>query len=213
MVMMCAVKRVFFAAVAGCAAAALAQADGGPRHRPVRRAADAGMSRQKPVLLGTDPPGKLRPPGPSADGGVAVADAGPDEVHRELQQLRVRVDQLERERAQSQQSSQQLEQITQELQDLRRQVADAEAQRQAELQEAQAQRAAVRSAVDGLYAAQAQMAGGGYEVDAQLSRAESAFTGEAQRNVRLARMALQNRDLAAARAYLASAIAAAQQGR
>ena len=213
MVMMCAVKRVFFAGVAGCAAAALAQADGGPRHRPVRRAADAGVSRQKPVLLGTDPPGKLRPPGPSADGGVAVADAGPDEVHRELQQLRVRVDQLERERAQSQQSSQQLEQITQELQDLRRQVADAEAQRQAELQEAQAQRAAVRSAVDGLYAAQAQMAGGGYEVDAQLSRAESAFTGEAQRNVRLARMALQNRDLAAARAYLASAIAAAQQGR
>jgi predicted component of type VI protein secretion system len=211
--MMSAVKRVLFAAVAGLAAAALAQADGGQRRRPARRRADAGVSRQKPVLLGTDPPGKLRPLEPSADGGVALADAGPDEVHRELQQLRARVDQLERERAQSQQSAQQLQQITQELQELRRQVADAEAQRQAEAEQAQARRASTQSAVDGLYAAQAQLAGGGYDVEAQLSRAESAFSGDAQRNVRLARTALQNRDLSAARAYLAAAIAAAQQGR
>jgi chromosome segregation ATPase len=211
--MMCAVKRVFFAAVVGCAAAALAQADGGTRRRPVRRGADAGVARQKPVLLGTDPPGKLRPVDAASDAGVATADAGPDEVHRELQQLRARVDMLERERAQAQQSTQQLQQINQELQELRRQVADAEAQRQAEVQEAQARRTSVQSAVDGLYAAQAQMAGGGYDVDAQLSRAESTFTGEAQRNVRLARTALQNRDLLAARAYLSAAIAAAQQGR
>lgn len=206
-------KRVFFAAVAGCAAAALAQADGGTRRRPARHRADAGVTRQKPVLLGTDPPGKLSPPDASADGGVAVADAGPDEVHRELQQLRARVELLERERAQTQQSAGQLQQITQELQELRRQVADAEAQRQAEVEQAQARRASVQSAVDALYGAQAQMAGGGYDVDAQLSRAEAIFTGDAQRNVRLARMALQNRDLSAARAYLSAAIAAAQQGR
>lgn len=171
------------------------------------------MTRQKPVLLGTDPPGKLRPADAIPDSGVAAADAGPDEVHRELQQLRARVDMLERERAQSQQSGQQLQQITQELQELRRQVADAEAQRQAEVEQAQARRASTQSAVDSLYGAQAQLAGGSYDVEAQLSRAESAFTGDAQRNVRLARTALQNRDLAAARAYLAAAIAAAQQGR
>ena len=211
--MMCAVKRVLFAAVLGCAAAALAQADGGQRRRPARRGADAGVTRQKPVLLGTDPPGKLRPPDPSSDAGIASADAGPDEMHRELQQLRARVDMLERERAQSQQSTQQLQQINQELQQLRQQVADAEAQRQAEQDQARARRASVQSAVDALYGAQAQLAGGGYDVEAQLSRAEAAFTGDAQRNVRLARMALQNRDLAAARAYLSSAIAAAQQGR
>lgn len=212
--MMCAVKRVFFAAVIGFAAAALAQADGGTRRRPARRGADAGVARQKPVLLGTDPPGKLRPPDPSSDAGVASADAGPpDEMHRELQQLRARVDMLERERAQSQQSAQQLQQINQELQQLRRQVADAEAQRQAEVEQAQARRASVQSAVDALYGAQAQLAGGGYDVEEQLSRAESTFTGDAQRNVRLARTALQNRDLSAARAYLSAAIAAAQQGR
>lgn len=210
--MMCAVKRVFFAAVVGCAAAALAQADGGTRRRPGRRAADAGVTRQKPVLLGTDPPGKLRPPDPASDAGVASADAGPDEVHRELQQLRARVDMLERERAQSQQSAQQLQQINQELQQLRQQMADAEAQRQAEVEQAQSRRATVQSAVDALYGAQAQLAGGSYDIEAQLSRAESTFSGDAQRNVRLARMAVQNRDLSAARAYLSAAIAAAQQG-
>ena len=92
-------------------------------------------------------------------------------------------------------------------------MADAEAQRQAEVDQAQARRASVQSAVDALYGAQAQLAGGGYEIEAQLSRAEAAFTGDAQRNVRLARTALQNRDLSAARAYLSAAIAAAQQGR
>src|SRR5947209_9374523 len=82
---------------------------------------DAGDSAErrrgdKPILLGTDPPGRLRnvPAGP--DAGVAARDAGPDEVHRELQALRARLEQLEQERSRSQQTAQQLQQLNEQVQ-------------------------------------------------------------------------------------------------
>lgn len=209
------VRRASILAIVGCAAAAaaLAQVDGGTPRRS-RRRADAGVSASdRPILLGTDPPGRLRPSPPSPDAGIAQHDGGPDSVHRELQQLRARVDALEQERARNQQTAEQLQQITQELQQLRQQIADAEAQRQAAEQQQQSRRAAVQSAVDALYAAQTQLAGGNAAIEQQLAQAEAAFSGQAQRDLQYARTALQNRDLAAARAYLSAAISDAQQGR
>jgi colicin import membrane protein len=190
-------------------AALLAQSR--PASRPSRGRADGG---DRPILLGTDPPGKLRPNPPAADGGVeAQRDAGVEAVQRELQQLRARIDALERERTQAQQNARQLDQVVQELQQLRQQVADAEARRQAAEEQQQAQRASMQTAVDSLYAAQQRLAGGDSAIEAQLDQAQSAFTGQAQRDIQAARVALRNRDLAAARALLSAAINHAQAGR
>lgn len=180
--------------------------------RPKRGKADAG---DRPILLGTDPPGRLRPPVPSPDAGAdgGPADAGPDEVHRELQQLRARLEALEQDRAARAQTAQQLQQLSQELQQIRQQMADAEARRLAEEQERQTRRAAVQSAVDGLYAAQQRLMAGDSSIEAELDRAQSTFTGQALRDIEAARAALQNRDLSRARAFLAAAISDAQAGR
>ena len=190
---------------------ALLLAQSRPASRGARGRADAG---DPPILLGTDPPGKLRPNPPSPDGGVVgQRDAGPDPIQQEMQQLRARIDALEQERAQTRQDAQKLDQLVQELQQLRQQVADAEARRQAIEEQQQAQRASVQTAVDALYAAQQRLAGGNYAIETELDQAQRSFTGQAQRDVQAARAALQNRDLAAARALLSAAISHAQAGR
>ena len=180
-----------------------------PPSRAPRGRADAG-----PVLLGTDPPGRLRPTPPSPDAGTtAQHDGGFDDVHRELQQLRARLEALEQERAQAQQNAQQLQQLVQEVQQLRQRIADAEAQRQVAEQERETRRASVQSAVDALYTAQQRLAGGNGSIETELEQAQSAFTGQAQRDIEAARAALRNRDLSAARALLSAAISDAQAGR
>ena len=180
-----------------------------PPSRAPRGRADAG-----PVLLGTDPPGRLRPAPPSPDAGTtAQHDGGVDDVHRELQQLRARLEALEQERAQAQQNAQQLQQLVQEVQQLRQRIADAEAQRQVAEQERETRRASVQSAVDALYTAQQRLAGGNGSIETELEQAQSAFTGQAQRDIEAARAALRNRDLSAARALLSAAISDAQAGR
>jgi predicted component of type VI protein secretion system len=192
-------------------AALLAQSSRTPS-RPARGRADAG---DRPILLGTDPPGRLRPDS-AADGGIAATqrDGGSDlALQREIQQLRARVDSLEQERAQTQHNARQLEQVVQELQQLRQQVADAEAQRQAAEEQQRAQRASTQAAVDSLYSAQQRLAGGDSAIEAQLDQAQSTFSGQAQRDIQAARNALRNRDLATARALLNAAISDAQSGR
>ena len=178
--------------------------------RTTRGRADAG---EKPILLGTDPPGRLRPNPADAGAPPAPRDAGPDETQRELQQLRARLELLEQERSQNQQTAQQLQQLSQDVQALRQQIADAEAQRAAAEQQRAADRASVRSAVDALYGAQERLAGGNSAIEAALDQAQAAFTGQAQRDVAAARDALRNRDLSAARALLSVAISNAQAGR
>lgn len=184
-----------------------------PRERRdggVRRRADAG---DRPIILGTDPPGRLRVPPAAPDAGVAERDAGPDEVHRELQALRARIDALEQERARAQQTAEALQQLNSQVQLMRQQLADAEARRVAEEQQREAQRANVQAAVDALASAQQRLMTGDYGIDAELDRAQATFTGQAQRDVQAARVALQNRDLARARAFLNAAILDAQAGR
>jgi hypothetical protein len=190
---------------------ALLLAQGRPPSRASRGRPDAG---DKPILLGTDPPGRLRPAAPvAADGGVAQRDAGPDEVQRELQALRARLEALEQDRAHSQETARLVQQLAAEVQQLRQQTADAEAQRQAAEQLRESQRADVQSAVSALYAAQQRLQGGNASIDVELEQAQAVFTGRAQREIQAARAALQNRDLSAARALLAAAISDAQAGR
>jgi chromosome segregation ATPase len=176
--------------------------------RTPRGRADAG-----PVLLGTDPPGRLRPAPATDAGAIAQQDGGLDDVHRELQQLRARLEALERERAQAQENAQRLQQLVDDVHQLRQQIADAEAQRQAAEQERQTRRASVQSAVDALYGAQQRLAGGNSSIEAELDQAQSSFTGQAQRDIEAARAALRNHDLSTARALLSAAISDAQAGR
>ncbi|MCA1829585.1 MAG: hypothetical protein ABR567_12020 [Myxococcales bacterium] len=199
--------RVLAAAAAGIAASLLVRQPPEGR-RPPRGRPDAG-----PVLLGTDPPGKLRPSPPFDAGTSAQADAGVDAVHAEILQLRARVDALERERAQLQQQSQQLSEIARQLQDLRSQLADADSRRQAAEQQQAARREQLQVGVSALYQAQSMLAGGNSSIDDQLAQAQGSFPPQAQRDIDSARTALQNRDLAAARAYLSAAISDAQQGK
>jgi chromosome segregation ATPase len=165
------------------------------------------------VLLGTDPPGRLRAFGSSDGGVIAQSDAGADDLRREVAQLRARISALEQDRGQLQQQSQQLGEVVRQLQELRGQLADGESRRQAEGQREQAHREEVQTGVTALQQAQAMLAGGDASVDAQLTQAQAAFPPQAQKDIAAARGALQNRDLSAARAYLSSAIAHAQQGR
>jgi hypothetical protein len=189
-------------------AALLAQAPASSR--PARGKADAG---QKPILLGTDPPGKLRHASADAGADAGPADAGPDEVHRELQTLRARIEVLEQERAQSQMTAQQLQQLTLEVQQIRQQLADAQARRVADEQQRQAQEDAVQSGVDTLVAAQQRLVSGDASIDAELDRAQASFSGQALQDVQAAREALRNKDLAQARRLLSAAIDDARAGR
>ena len=200
--------RLLFAPVL-CALLAFAQSS--PEARTPRRTRpDAGAG---PVRLGPDPPGKLRPSAPSDGGTIAQVDAGPTPTEIELQQLRSRVDALERERAVLEEQTQQLSRITQQLQQLRAQLADAEAARQDEARQQSARREQLQGGVNALYAAQNMLAGGNFSVEDQLSQAQGSFPPQAQRDIEAARAAIQNRDLSQARTYLNAAISDAQQGK
>jgi uncharacterized membrane-anchored protein YhcB (DUF1043 family) len=189
-----------------------------PPTRTTSRQRDAGVRRRRdagdrPIILGTDPPGRLRPAAEVGDGGVVERDAGPDEVRRELQALRARIDALEQERLRTQQTAEMLQQLNGQVQQMRQQLADAEARRVAEEQQRETQRANLQVAVDTLASAQQRLISGDYSIDAELDRAQATLTGQAQQDVQAARAAVQNRDLARARALLNAAILDAQAGR
>jgi len=196
--------------------AALAQKGTRPQGRSGRGTPDGGVSRVRtpgPIFLGTDPPGKLRPQHAETDGGTPVPRiAAPDDVQRELQQLRLRVDALERERGQLQQQSQQLGEVMLQLQDLRRQLADGEERKQSALQQERAQQEQRESSLGALQRAQAALASGDSAVEDQLTQAQASMPPLAQRDLEAARTALRNRDLSAARGYIGAAMQHARQG-
>ncbi len=195
------------------AAAALAQSQS-PQGRSQRGRADAGPSRSRgPVFLGTDPPGKLRPLGTPDGGEVARIDGGPDELRREVQDLRARVLRLEQERAQLQRESQRVDEVARQIQELRGQIAEGESRKASAQKDEEARRAEVESGVTALQQALSMLSTGDSTVEAQLAQAQAAFPPQARYDVAAARAALENRDLSAARAWLSSAIAHAQQGR
>lgn len=197
-------------------AAAFNQKDTRPQGRSGHGTADGGVSRVRtpgPIFLGTDPPGKLRPQRAESDGGTPVPRiAAPDDVQRELQQLRTRVDALERERGQLQQQSQQLGEVMRQVEDLRRQLAEGEQRKQTALQKERAQQEQRQSGLSALRQAQAALAGGDSAVEDQLAQAQASLPPQAQDDLEAARTALRNRDLSAARAWLSAAIQHGQQG-
>ena len=148
------------------------------------------------------------------DGGTAQQqDAGPDEVHLQLQALQARIDTLERDRAQNQQQADLLQQLVAEMRDLRAQIAAADTRQKTSEQERAARQTQMQTAVSSLQSAQYRLMSGDANVDAELDQAASAFSGPARRDVEAARTALRNRDLAQARAYLGAAITDAAQER
>lgn len=202
-------------AVALVVAAALAQGAPRPQGRKRRAPADGGTSRvrtQGPIFLGTDPPGKLRPQRADADGGTQARVAAPDDVQRELKQLRTRVEALEQERGQLQEQSQQLGEVVRQLQELRGQMAEGERRKQAAQQQERAQREEREVGVGALQQAQSALAVGDTAIEDQLAQAEASFPPQAQRDIEAARAALRNRDLTSVRAYLDTAVQHARQG-
>jgi hypothetical protein len=174
------------------------------------------------VLLGPDPPGRLRPdPPPARDAGIAAAstiDGGADGGTRSLQslqieELRARIALLEQQAALQQQQAQQMQLMNEQLSALRQQMADQENRRAQERQQAQQHAEATQSAINSLTYVQQQLMQGDTSVGAALDQAQSAFTGQAQRDIDYARQALRNGDVAGARTYVYSAIMDAQSGR
>ena len=197
----------------------LAQSSGAARKKT--RARSDGGTDGGPVLLGPDPPGRLRPDPPGGrDGGIGgLPDAGaPDGGQRatqsqQIDELRARIAALEQQASASQQQAQQLTEMNQQIQALRQQLADADARRQAEERQAQRRKQSTEAAIQSLSNAQYQLSTGNTGIEEALNQAESAFTGQAQRDIEAARTALRNSDLAAARTMLNAAILDAQQGR
>jgi hypothetical protein len=196
----------------------LAQASGAARKK-TRGRSDGGTDGG-PILLGPDPPGRLRPDPPGGrDAGIGLPDAGtPDGGVRatqsqQIDELRARIAALEQQAVASQQQAQQLTEMNQQLQALRQQLADADARRQQEERQAQRHKQSTEAAIQSLAAAQNELAQGNTGIEEALNQAQSTFTGQAQRDIEAARTALQNSDLSAARAMLSAAIMDAQQGR
>jgi hypothetical protein len=206
----------------------LAQTGTGKRKRS-RGRADAGLSSFAspddggPLLLGPDTPGRIKVEPPARDGGIrdASVSAAPDgggsrSAQSQIEELRGRVGILEQQAAASQQQAQQLQMMNEQLQALRQELADADARRQQEQADEQRHRQTVQSAIASLSGVQQQLLygnSGDSSVDQALDQAQSAFTGQAQRDVQAARMALRNNDVSAARAYLSTAMQDAQAGR
>jgi hypothetical protein len=195
----------------------LAQTSSGARKRSKSRA-DAGTDDAGPLYLGPDAPGRLKPDPPARDGGprVPAVDAIPDggtAQQLQLQEMRLRISLLEQQLANSQQQVDQMAAMNSQLQALRDQLAASDAAKQQQQSQEQARKDAVNAAISSLGTAQQQLAIGDPSIDAVLDQAQSSFTGQAQRDVQIAREALRNGDLSQARAYLSQAVTDAQQGR
>jgi hypothetical protein len=196
----------------------LAQTSSGARRRS-RGRSDAGPDAG-PLYLGPDKPGQLKPDPPAAhDGGTRVppvdaglvSDAGT--MQSQLQDLRARITLLEQQLAASQQQVQQLAAMNDQLQALRSQLAASDSAKQQQQEQQQVRQEAVQSAIISLGAAQQRLATGDSSIGDALDQAQASFTGQAQRDVQIAREALRNGDLSQARAYLNAAVSDAQQGR
>ena len=195
----------------------LAQSSSGARKRSKGRA-DAGTNDGGVIMLGPDTPGVLTPDRPVRDAGprVPAVDSIPDggsAQQLQLQEMRLRISLLEQQLAASQQQVTQMAAMNSQLQALRDQLASTEAAKQQQQDQEMARKQAVNSAISSLGAAQEQLSLGNSSIGAALDQAQSSFTGQAQRDVQVAREALRNGDLSQARAYLNAAISDAQQGR
>lgn len=159
-------------------------------------AADAGVPRPDAGVIAEAP--KPAPPPPPR-----LADPDVERLHRELADIKKL---LERNAGQTEAISTALEKLSKQVTTLRSDFAEAE-QRTAEAQrQAGERRAASAQAVASLAWAQQQLATGSTNVNDALRTAELAFSGSALKAVQMARVALANSDVAAARTWLAIAV-------
>jgi hypothetical protein len=180
------------------AVASLALAQGKPTAAAPR---DAGVSLVRPVAV---------------DGGVQlVTSPGPapevEKLRKELNDLKLRTAELERQQqAKADALTADLEKLGKKVEDLKVQLkvlSDAE-ERRADAEEAVVTRKTQTTAgAASVNAVLVQLVSGNTNnIEPSLRYAESVFTGPAQRDVQLARAALVQGDLAAARQYLVLAL-------
>lgn len=192
-------------------------------------AASVVLAQGKPAAKvtrdgGVPPPARARA-APVADGGVpapaAIPTAPSGEVERlrkEVNELRLRTLELERQQqAKVDEQKSQVEALGKTVEELEAQMkslTDAEARR-AEAEEAAVTRktatAAASASLNSVLGVLASGNTGG--VEASLRYAEGVFTGNAQKSVQLARAAIAQGDVSAARQYLVLALLEAEAQR
>lgn len=180
--------------------ASVALAQGKPAPAAPR---DAGVATVRPV----------RPV--AVDAGVPVVVAGPapevEKLRKEVNDLKLRTFELERQQqAKTDALTSDLEKLSKKVEDLKtqlKQVSDAE-ERRADAEEAVATRKAQTAAASvNLNVVLLQLVSGNTSgIDPSLRYAESVFTGNAQKDVQLARAAITQGDVSAARQYLMLAL-------
>lgn len=196
-------RKILLLSVMVAASWVLAQA------RPAARA-DAGVPTPRP---------------PTADAGVptaATAQSGPtpevEKLRKELNELKLRTAELERQgQAKADALNEQVEKLTKRLDEMRGQLTKLSAaeDRRADAEEAaQAKRAATAAATTSLNTVLTGFSSGNTAgAEASLRFAETAVTGSARNYVQLARAALGQGDLTAARGYVILALMEADSQR
>lgn len=176
--------------------AAVALAQGKPATVPPAR--DAGVAAPRVVAL---------------DAGAAVVN-GPtpelDKLRKELNDLKLRTTELERQQAKADALTADLDRLGKKVDDLKAQVkqlTDAQDRRVDAEEAAAAKKVATAAAAASLTSVLTVLATGSTTgIEPSLRYAEGVFTGNAQKDVQLARSALAQGDLAAARQLLLIAL-------
>ena len=179
----------------------LVQARGRRQHRPGGPDAGVGIAIHVPRDGGT------------VDGGALATSDELESLRREVAALQARTAALEREASRSRGQEQVVQQLSGQLAALRQQLTQGQQQQVDAQQQEQGRRSDVQAAISGLQGVQSALAGGSLDVDAALAEAQESLPPQAQRDLAAARDAIRNRDVYNARAYVAQAIADAQQGR
>jgi len=206
--------------------------DGGIVSRPFSAAPDGGVASFGPTQgagstqiqrrNGVDYVGNGRistvapDAGASADNG-AGNDAGGRQTtsSADTDELRRRISTLEQRVAAASDQRQELERLNQQIADLKQQLTQMEAQRVTAQEQVQQQavesRTKTQQAVSTLQAAQQALTNGNGDVAGTLSSVAPSLPPAAQRELAAAQEALGSKDLYAARAHIAAAIAASQR--
>lgn len=160
-----------------------------------------------------------RPSASDAGAPVANAQGGGssevDKLRKEVSELRLRTAELERQnQTKSDALTERFEKFSKQLEDMKGQLAkltETEERRSDAEEAAQSHRSAKAAASTSLNGVLGGLAlGNTAGVDSALRYAESVYTGNAQRDVQLARAALSQNDLNSARAYLILALMEAE---
>lgn len=190
-------KRVLFFGAA-VVAGSLAWAQGKPAPAKASATADAGVGVKPALDAGVSEP--LRVPG-------AATTADLERARKEISELRTKVSELEARVTKAEAVSRDVEQLRTKADKLETRLDAEDERRDAEAREAQRKKTAAAQTNQMLTGALQQLSTGNTtNVDAWLRSAEANSNGNAQKLVQLARQALAQQDLVAARQYLALAL-------